>query len=150
MKHPSTVRASLDKLIAEHGWAVQGVFGSADSPSFSYTVGLTAKGLPEVIVFGLAPEDGAVFLNLLARRFTTDGVPALDTNLDEVAEGLPAQLVAAPRSETDKYMFATGARYPGYTALQLVWPDANAIFPWQDGFDPGLVRYQPILRQHLN
>jgi hypothetical protein len=142
--------AGMDDMIAKHGWAVQGVFGSPTSPSFSYSVGLAAKGLPEVIVFGLPPQVAAQFLNELGRRFTTEGVPPLDVDLLDVAQGYPARLVPVPRVAADQYLFAAKHRYPAYTAVQLVWTDENSRYPWDNGFDPALVSRQPILRSTLN
>lgn len=150
MKDIKTVEAEFDAMIARYGWAVQGVFDPAGvNPAFCYTVGLAAKGLPEVIVFGLPQKTAHHFLNHLGRLFTSSGVPPLDTNLDDLAEGLPSQLVAVPRGEADRYMFATKRRYPDYTAVQLVWPDAKSLFPWDPGFDDALRWYQPVLRDQL-
>jgi hypothetical protein len=140
----------MDDMIARYGWAVQGVFGSDTSPTFSYTVGLAAKGLPEIVVFGLPAQVAHQFLNDLGRRFTSTGVPPLDTDLTDIAEDYPARLVPVPRAEADKYMFATKHRYPAYTAVQLVWVDTNSLFPWESGFDPDLALKQPILRDRLH
>jgi hypothetical protein len=150
MKDRKAVEAEFDAMIAKYGWAVQGVFGSDNSPPFSYTVGLSAKGYPEIIMFGLPMEIAHRFLNDMGRRFTNSGVPALDTDLDDVAEGFPARLVPAPRSEADQYMYAVLHRFPDYTALQLVWPDKNRRWPWDSGFEPSLVKQQPVLRNHLH
>lgn len=150
MHRLTSKHASMDDMIARYGFAVQGVFGSDTSPAFSYTVGLAAKGVPEIIVFGLPPQVAHAFLNALGRRFTTDGVPALDTDLHDVAEDYPARLVPVPRLEADKYMFATKHRYPDYTALQLVWTDENSRYPWDAGYNPKLVEQQPVLRSTLN
>jgi hypothetical protein len=148
----SKVRQSMDEMIASHGWALQAVFDpEGKDPSFVYTVGLAAKNQPELIVFGMDGKVGGSLLNTLGRRITTEGVPALDTDIPDMLEGgYPLRLIEAPRSETDQYMFATKARYPGYTALQLVWTDMNRRWPWEIGFDPKLVGFQPILRNHLN
>src|SRR5438445_2793259 len=59
------VLAELHRLIDEHGWAVRHV-GAGTEPgqaAFSYTVGLTAMGHPEVIVTGLPFDHAHTFLN---------------------------------------------------------------------------------------
>jgi hypothetical protein len=150
MKDPKTVEANMDAMIARYGWAVQGVGAGPDGPTFTYTVGLAAKGLPEIIVFGLPMKIAHQFLNQLGHRFTTTGVPPLDTDLDDVAEGFSARLIAVPRAASDRYMFATRRRYPDYTAVQLIWPDTHGLFPWEPGFDPALVSYQPVLHGTLH
>lgn len=58
----------IRQLIAEHGWAVQGVLHTATEPPFSYTVGLTGAGLPELIVVGVSHQVGVTMLNKLAQQ----------------------------------------------------------------------------------
>jgi hypothetical protein len=137
----------LDTMIARYGWVVQGVFDvDGKQPSFAYTIGLAAKGQPEIIVFGLPAKLMHLFLNMLGRRFVRDGVPQLDVDLDDVADGLPARLVPVPRAVADSYMVDTLARHPDYTAVQMVWCDRNGRFPWDAGCDTALIKAQPVLR----
>jgi len=59
--------AELVELIDRHGWAVRHV-GAGDQPgeaAFSYTVGLTAFGHPEMVVVGMPFEHSQGFLNLV-------------------------------------------------------------------------------------
>jgi len=150
MKDRNAYEAEFDAMIREYGWGVQAVFASEDGPGFAYTVGLARKGLPEIIVFGLPPEAAHPFLNQLGRRFETEGVPALDVDLFDVAEGYPARLLPVSRSAADEYMFATKHRYPGYSAVQLVWCDKHRHFPWDPAFPDALRGQQPILRNNLH
>jgi hypothetical protein len=140
----------LDAKIARYGWAVLGVFGEHDAPPFAYTVGLAAKGWPELIVFGLPLDVARQFLNQLGRRLRDGEQLPLDTAMLGVAEGFPAQLVAVPRQASDQYMFATRRRYPDYRALQLVWTDKAGRFPWERAYDPQFKALQPVLRSRLH
>jgi hypothetical protein len=136
----------LDDAIAQFGWGVQGVFDpEGEKPHYAYTVGLAAKGLPELLVFSLPSPVMFDFLNNLAVRYVTQGLPPLDTDLHDIAQGLPARLLPIPRPVADQYMQQALHRFPDYSAVQLVWPDECARFPWDANYSiPADV--QPILR----
>jgi flagellar hook protein FlgE len=82
--------ANVQKMIGEHGWAVIGVFPTAqdDGVPFAYTVGLTDKGLPELAVYGLDPVTGGAISPLTvafdfsgSTQYGSDfGVTALSQN----------------------------------------------------------------------
>lgn len=50
-----------DRLTRER-FVVQSVLGSVTSAEFSYSVGLTAQGLPELVVVGVRPEEARQLL----------------------------------------------------------------------------------------
>lgn len=115
------------EVIAEHGWAVQGVFPTtADELWFSYTVGLTeaALGLPELAVSGLPGEQGQQVLNLVAQRHVKDRLRVGDT-----VEGV----VSVPLRVIDAMRAPVGIARRMYRSrpivLQLVWPDDNEQWP---------------------
>jgi hypothetical protein len=45
--------AHMARIVAEQGWAIQGVERDRDRPPWAYTVGLTENGLPELVATGL-------------------------------------------------------------------------------------------------
>jgi hypothetical protein len=57
----------LDFTIARHGWALQIVEPGPGDPGWTYTIGLTDFGHPELVMVGLASDAGAV-LNGLGER----------------------------------------------------------------------------------
>ena len=71
----AAVLADTQARIAAHGWTVVGVFGTAEEPgpSFAYTVGLSAKELPELAIYGLPAQVAHSVLNELARRMVAAG-----------------------------------------------------------------------------
>lgn len=68
--------AEIRRTIKSSGWAVMGVF---DTPGFAYTVGLTAKGSPELYYSFDAPGEpdsltnAQKLLNKLADRIVNSG-----------------------------------------------------------------------------
>lgn len=141
------VPADLDAMIARYGWGITAVFDPAGiDPPFAYTTGLSKLDLPELIVFGLPGQAAHGLLNIIGRKLKGGEQLPLNTRLDDIADGFPAVLLAAAREHTDRYMYATSSRYPGYRALQLVWPDPQSRFPWEFGFDEHYRSAQPLLQ----
>lgn len=68
--HLDDVRA----LIGRHGWAVQAVEGEGITPH-AYTVGLTGRGAPELLVIGLPGRVAAAVLNRVAPAWLAGEIP---------------------------------------------------------------------------
>lgn len=147
MNNPPSTDDYLTRVtdtIERHGWAVQGVLpnvGDTDPVPFSYTVGLTNFGHPEIIVFGVDPESaGIALLNDLGERvragrsFSHGEVPR---NL--LSGGYEPILI----SVLDLSRLTVAQRiYESITALQLVLPDKGNRLPWHAGYT---MDWQPVL-----
>jgi hypothetical protein len=137
-----------EQIIARVGWMVQLVFSGPgeDEPSFAYTIGLAAKGLPELITFSLPAEIAYYALNVLAKRLVDGEQIAIG---ERVADALQADVILTHTAITltDRYMFQAKNRDPHYTALQMVWPDPKTgSFPWEAGYGERYAKLQPLLR----
>lgn len=138
-----------EQIIARVGWMVQLAFSHGDAPSFAHTIGLAAKGLPELIVFALHHDVAGYALNTLAQRISDGEQIACNVRVQDVLAA-DVQLIETSRELADRYMVQTGERYPHYRALQVVWPDPKTgAFPWEDGYAERCVRLQPLLRPTL-
>lgn len=142
--HPDkTLTDYLDLLretIAAHGWAVQYV--QSDRKPFAYTIGLHARGLPELLVTGLPPKRAQWLLNTFARRVVVSGKPVAG---DEVSLPAGTRLELVDVAHPDAHMgMAIAIEGPAITAVQLVWADSRGRWPWAPGFDGGQL-HQPVL-----
>lgn len=142
--HPDkTLDDYLDLLRAKvlaHGWALQYV--ESDRRPFAYTIGLHDRGLPELLVTGLAPKQSGWLLNTFARRTVAGGRPTVGHQMF-----LPARtrLEIVQVEHPDAHMgMAIALQGPAVTAVQLVWADGHGRWPWGPGFDDGR-RHQPVL-----
>ena len=63
-------------VIAQHGWAVQGVERDRIHPPWAYTVGLTARGRPELVVTGMQLDRAAQLLNDVAAHVVHAAAPS--------------------------------------------------------------------------
>lgn len=124
----------LLRLIDQFGWAVRNVGAGAakGEAAFSYTVGLTAMGHPEVVVTGLPFNVAHTFLNDIGQE-VRDG--------QEFPSGLVTDGLTAPdapvvfiRVDDDRGLTAVARVYGRVEAVQMVWPDSSGRLPWVDGY----------------
>lgn len=125
------IDAYLDEIrdvIAEHGHAVQGVFGVKEGDiDFAYTVGLCAREQAELIVSGLGCGDQATsFLNYLASMVL---IPGQDLTLDNGYVMKLRRVYDAP----------IGIARQAYgrsdmVVLQVIWPDDEHRYPGDDDY----------------
>lgn len=148
MKNTTSITEQIDAAIKRVGWMVQGVFTGPNTPDFAYTVGLAAKGLPELIIFGLPQEVAMNVLNALARKLVSRESVLVGTPINEVFEGCACMLIEADRENTDEYMYQAKYRYPDYQALQVFWPDDKHHWPWEEAYNKAYP--QPQLRRVLH
>lgn len=144
--HPESTKAArlayVKGLLAEHPWVVIGVDRDGFRPPYSYTVGLTELGLPELLITGLAKERAAKVL-----------IAAANTMLDAAALTVGARIqlpgkrpgevvrVAEPSVHLPVSTDLFGDRV---TALQLVYADIRGRWPWDKNFRNGRAG-QPVL-----
>ncbi|MBX9918652.1 MAG: DUF4262 domain-containing protein [Mycolicibacterium frederiksbergense] len=131
MSGPGPVNA-VRNLIDQHGWAVIGVFPTSvdDGPPFSYTVGMTDRGLPELAVYGLDLRSAGGVLNAVAAHVLTAGELPRGKAIDGLlAGGLP--LVAITMTDTSDLSNVRALYGAVMAAQQIVWPDKSGLMPWQ-------------------
>ena len=118
--------------VQETGWSVLMVAGEVE---FAYTIGLWHSfRRPEVVIFGLHSEDMHQWLNACVDRGRDHGWPAKGEDFPGVLDGFPVRLRPVHPSWDDA-LFGTARRFyqNRVPAVQLVWPDRNGIWPWQEG-----------------
>ncbi|MFI7608501.1 DUF4262 domain-containing protein [Micromonospora sp. NPDC049366] len=120
---------SVEGVIREHGWMVQFVFPTENEPGvpFAYTVGLTAKGRPELVIAGLPDQVAGQLLNMAAEASLQAPFEAGQT-VDDLAT-VPFRVVTADLAEVGMARNLYGDER--VSALQLVWPARNGAFPWE-------------------
>ena len=140
------LKQHMAALIAQHGMAVNPVMGN---PPFAYSVGQHAKGLPELIVFGIPPAFAAPLLYQMAAHLEAEhaaGRTVGPGNVDLEGYQLPTALIEVPVEAARQYATVADEFSEGQaTYLQAVWPDRAGLFPWQPGFDTNYSAQQPII-----
>ena len=106
----------------------------------SSTAGLTASGLPELVVLGLPAEVAHALLDELARRLLAGEDPDDGAPLPDLLEG-PAPVLLTVTTPVDGSP-AAGLYGELVRMRQLVWPDPEGRLPWHEGADTAA---QPLL-----
>lgn len=138
-------------MVEKHGHFVMAVFDPDQSiPDFAYSIGFPKSlGQGEVLISGLdldmmktlvhdAYELCREGFKLEDHARTSELFSSFDCVVREVAEEyLNAEFLTSAQwySQTDSGKSVT-------SAYQLVWPDKDGLFPWDEGFSQGLAGAQ--------
>ncbi|MFJ2081298.1 DUF4262 domain-containing protein [Micromonospora chokoriensis] len=141
-----------DRIIDTTGWAVTHVLPTDDDPDstapFAYTVGLTAHDYPELITAGLPPEVAHSLLNDLASRVYDKAERFTHgQRISDLIADYDAIIIDGP--PTDELLPGAAISRYGRDHIriqQMVWPDPQGRFPWDDGYGFG-PQAQPLIAQ---
>jgi len=136
--------------IREHGWFRTNIFDDEDEPGFSYTTGYWLNAAqPELIMFGMKTAVHDVFWDLY--RDAVAGVPlTIGKRTNGVFGNLPAYVFTVSKRFYENHLgwnrwFYAGDEFP---CVQIVWPDREGVFPWEQGFDQAFAGRQVDLTEH--
>ncbi len=129
---PAYVGSTTVESISRHGWFALWVAGSLD---VAYTVGLWHTfRQPELVMFGLSGEDMQSWLNTCVELGRDKGWPQPGEPFDGVLDGFGTQLRDVHISWY-RALFGTALSFyrgTGVPFRQLVWPDRNGQWPWDE------------------
>lgn len=137
--HPESTKttrlAYVRGLLEEHSWVVIGVNRDGYRPPYSYTVGLTAFGRPELVITGLAKGRAADVLMAATEHVLDAGAPAAGARI-RLPGRRPGEIVQVAEPSVHLGIAADlfGERL---TALQLVYTDIRGRWPWDKDFRNG-------------
>lgn len=98
-------------------------------PDWAYSWGLwSAYGHPEVAIFGLPPQRWGL-VNVVGELVSSGSRLRPGALIDDVLVGSRVAVRRIDPSWHDRF-FRTGGS-PEF--LQVVWPDADGVFPWERG-----------------
>jgi len=135
--------------VEKHGWSDMHIFpveGSEGEP-WNYSVGLTQScDHPELCIVGMR-QDQAHQILWSAVTLIKDGAKLEpDTYVDRVIEQFPMAVLEVADVHRYDYPLSMATRlYGEVPANQLVWPDEEGKFPWQQGFDERYREQQVLL-----
>jgi hypothetical protein len=139
--------------IVQYGHSVIKVEGTAYSPSFAYSVGLSETyNHPEIICFGLSAELLHQIINDVADIIEKEGSIAPTKEYDTIFQDSRAAFLRVDQRNLDDY-FGVALAYYDTTeleALQLVWTDRNDKFPWEAEFEEVFLFKQPLLDRNAD
>jgi Domain of unknown function (DUF4262) len=125
-------RAGVRSRLATYGWTVQAVEGW---PPFAYTIGLWRLGHPELVLFGVELRTACLMLGLMAMDVCRGGrrINGGDEFTDDGWEFKAFMLPNPSQVITRANVFFRRKPRQSVPALQLVYPDAYGVWPWEPG-----------------
>ncbi|MND14910.1 hypothetical protein D3C81_237450 [compost metagenome] len=144
------VKRHIKRSIAANKFAILSVNGvpqmaGGTGLNYSYTVGLSRLGLPELFICGLIPND--VMGGLLKRQanlWIAEGVADYAVRTDVVLRGDVKQdilmrsqcIEISARAAVHQYCSELKQRGgPGLKMAQFLYPDPNNLLPGEEGYD---------------
>lgn len=136
--------------VERYGWHCTSVCPKegASTPRFSYTVGLYhTYGQPEFIIFGLDSKIAYGLLSILAGAAADKRMYALDKPCGALIDNYECAFAQVPKHRFNDYVFSALWFYAevGFPLYQIVWPDSEGRYPWNEGAKDDPSHPQPIL-----
>lgn len=130
-------------------WAVMGIFSDEGDPYHTFSVGLYENfDQPEIVIFGVHPQMAGRIINDIGERIARGFKLEAGRVYDDVLTGnYGALFMPVEKHQYDAYLGSALWYYQSdhFPVMQLVWPDPNGKFPWEDGFDPYYASAQPLI-----
>lgn len=141
---------NITDLTEQGRWAVIGVSSTDSEPSFSYTVGLHYKELPELIMIGLPVQSATYILNNCAGKMINQSNKYPHGQSIKELANMPLAIIDVFEDKKQEYAIQAWNHFHhwDFSMQQLVMPDAACKFPWGEGFDQHMNQIQPILGSH--
>lgn len=136
--------------IAEHGVHIVHVPASDGAPEYAYTLGLWhTYQHPEVLVLGLAPEVASDLLEGLTDEIDAGRAFAAGAKCEGLVAHYPVWFGVVTAAQVQQWLPRVGWIYDGaeVACVQLVYPDKQGRWPWQDDVRDGFRALQPVLER---
>lgn len=151
------LRGEIDEKVEKHGWFAMSVFPTQESGDpglyWTYTIGLSkTHGHPELIIFGLPYKTAHSLLSSAITEIEKgahiddgDLVPRVIRDYDVKAVAVPDEKLRDYVGWSLSYDERNEVEPCEPRVLQLVWPDVERRFPWDDGYADEPRDAQPVL-----
>ena len=122
-------------------------------PGFAYTIGLYKTfGHAEIICFGLPAKTMTALLNDACDIIRKGGSFVAGKLYEELLNDYNIQFLEVNKASYRDYVGYAGW-FNGnfdFPLLQLVWPDKQHHFPWEENFNPDWQFLQPLLDRNMD
>jgi hypothetical protein len=130
------------------GWHVARVEPGGDHHGWAFSVGFVQTfDHPEVVVFGLPDDVQRALIDTIGRHLRL-GHAFPDGHVEKTLAPPYRCVFRAVNAAWCSRVLPAASWFYGnrpFHALQLCWPDRAQRLPWEAGFDPDLLTFQPLL-----
>lgn len=153
-EHDREAKRVIEENIEKYGCHLALLEADNYMPAFAYSIGLYKKfGHPEIICFGLPTNLLSSLLNHAANLIKQGEILEPNKMYSGFLSGSDVQFLPVDKAFYGEYMGYGGWYYDmsfDFPALQLVWPDKQQKFPWEEGFNPDWEFLQPLLDRNTD
>jgi hypothetical protein len=154
IQHDLEARQTILKNIEKYGCHLVLIEADNYLPGFVYSIGLYKNyGHPEIICFGLKTEVMSTIINHACDLIKAGEVLSAGKEYDSFLEGYKIQFLAVEKAFYPDYLGYASWFYErtwDFPVIQLVWPDKEHLFPWQESFNPNWKFKQPLLDRNTD
>ena len=123
-------------------------------PAFVYSIGLFKNFKhPEIITFGLTPNLMGSIINHAKDEIKKGVEFKSGINYEGFIEDYPIQFVEVDKEHYRDYLGYAGWFYDNsweFPVLQLIWPDKDKKWPWEESFNENWKFKQPLLDRNID
>ncbi|SRR5258708_32870119 len=134
--------------IAEYCWHCVNVIEENGCSPWSYTIGLFETWEhPELIIIGRSRATSHAMLKTLADDIELNDPPNLTDSAGHLLLGMNCHFLEVnPRYYSDYVGFALWFyRKRKFPLYQIIWPDRDSIYPWDQNASKAFKEWQPVL-----
>ena len=136
--------------IEKHGVHILNVFDpDGKNPKFNYSVGFWHSFQhPEILIYGLDGDVSTRIINGIADKCRNgDAFPSQGTVSSDYIQGFDVCFVDVPKTEYKEHFGWARWLYSGdsFPVLQLIYPDKNDNWPWNENVHDDFKWFQPVL-----
>lgn len=151
--HNAEAEKKIISDVEQYGFHIAQFDGDGYSPSFAYTIGLfKTYGYPELICFGLNFDLLRSVLWTGKELLDKQPVPDQSIGYSDFLGDYDVRFLTVDKGCYKDY-FGYGYWFNqswDFPVLQIVWPDKQAFFPWDEGFNSNWKWGQPLLDRSLD
>ena len=146
--HNAEAETKIISDIEQYGFHVATIPGDGYSPAFAYTIGLfKTYGCPELICFGLNHDLMHSMFWTAKELFDKQPSPNLSIGYPDFIGDFDVRFLPVGKARYADYFGYGHWFYKNwdFPVLQIVWPDKQTLFPWEENFNPDWKFKQPLL-----
>jgi hypothetical protein len=135
-----SLRAELAGKIEKFGYTQLVIFPTEEDPDtvkFMYTIGLTKKGFPEILVSGNLTNQGAmdIIAEVASDLERNNGQIEMGVRDDLFSVRVELRDVTSPVARNEYVCQAVEMYGEQVRVIQVVWADPNNFLPNEEGYD---------------
>jgi len=141
-------RKSVINNINNHGFHSTTVAGEEGDPTYTYSTGIQETlNAPELITIGLGSSLAHTLSHIYYDRVKAGETFVENHKYEGFLKGVTVMFKTVPLEKINEYMLCVPWLYGDkpHRALQLIYPDDNHLWPWDEGVHASVIRCQPIL-----